>query len=169
MKKKVSRLLTAFLVTFCFILGFSQLGYASDFQTQAIPGNPVYPGTNIKMKAGDVLYSSKGLDTYLVGHVGIVDANGQVIHMMKNGGMKRESISAYSSNFKYTIYQAKVENNGYKAAQNATSLYNNYRSSASYTLTTTLTRPKDKQYCTKLVWQAYYYGSNINLGDNSFT
>ena len=90
MRKKVSRLLAAIFVAFCFSLGFSQLGYASDFQTQEIPGNPVYPGTNITIKAGDVLYSSKGKDTYLVGHVGIVDANGQVIHMM-TGGMKRES------------------------------------------------------------------------------
>lgn len=156
-------------VIFCSLL-LNGTASANEFSTEAVPidsGMPYYPGTNIVSRPGDVLYSSKGPDTYLVGHVGIVDNSGNVIHMIGNG-MKKYSMATYASNFNFSVYNPS-STVGYKAANYAQSLYSSYSSIATYTLATTLTGPKDKQYCTKLVWQAYYYRAGINLGGISLT
>ena len=72
----------------------------------AVPVELTYPGTSVQVKAGDVLVSSVGLDTKFVGHVGIVDDTGYVVHMVP-GGMRRQTIAQYSNSFRYKVYGAK--------------------------------------------------------------
>ncbi|MGN7309111.1 hypothetical protein ACTHQ2_24520, partial [Bacillus subtilis] len=59
---------------------------------------PTYPGTNIKMQVGDILYSSKSnKTTFFVGHVGIVGSDFKVYHVTpaKNGGAASD-ITSYA-------------------------------------------------------------------------
>jgi uncharacterized protein YycO len=135
-----------------------------------IPDTATYPGTQVQVKAGDVLYSRVGDETKFVGHVAIVDDTGYVIHMMKNGGMKRQTVSSYARSFTFDVYQARTVSVGYNASRQAKSIWNNYSTTATYTTGTPLHGYRTSQYCTKLVWQAYYYTTNkVNLGDLSFT
>ena len=134
----------------------------SNIDIQAIPVELTYPGTSIKVKAGDVLYSSKSLDTKIVGHIGIVDDTGYVVHMVP-GGMKRQNISQYSSSFNYRVFGAKSTTAGYNASRQAKYIWNNY-SNAKYNVATMLGGARTTQYCTKLVWQSYFYSPDrINL------
>lgn len=133
-----------------------------------------YPGTKVKAKPGDILYVPTYETQYFTGHVGVVDHTGYyVVHTpgKNKPGIERIFISQYLNKFdNVSVWQ--LNSNTYETSigRYAYDLWVNYRN-ASYTVFTTLTGPKDKQYCTKLVWQAYYYGSNkkINLGDFSLT
>lgn len=136
---------------------------------EAVPVTLTYPGTSVAVKAGDVLLSSAGFDTKLVGHVGIVDDTGYVVHMLPSG-MKRQNISQYTNTFSYKVYGAKSTTAGYNASRQAKYIWNTYSGSASYSINTALHGARTTQYCTKLVWQSYYYGvDRINLETQPLT
>lgn len=129
-----------------------------------------YPGTSKVAKAGDVLYTTKSSTRYFTGHVAIVDSSGEYVVHAKGSkyGLERERLSTFNTSYEFDVYRAKSSTAGYKAGVKALSIQKNY-SDADYTVWTTLSGPYAKQYCTKFVWQAYYNGANINLGDNSLT
>ena len=132
---------------------------------------PIYPGTSLQAKGGDVFYTTKSSTQYLTGHIAILDNHGYVIHARGVGyGIVRESIDNFLSRYsnEVSIYRAKNTTSGQQAAQKARELYNNYRD-ATYNVVTPLTEYFSTQYCTKVVWQSYYYGANINLDDLSLT
>ncbi len=161
------------MLSLIFFIGGSQVAFANEgvdeeIGVQAVPSGLKYPGTNVTVKAGDVLYSSKGKNTNLVGHIGIVDDNGSVVHMM-TGGMKRQSVANFAKEFTFSVYTPRSTTVGKDAGKQARTMYNNYVSSATYTLATGLHGARTKQYCTKTVWQAYYYGANRNLGGHPLT
>ncbi|WKL02421.1 hypothetical protein Q0F98_40755 [Paenibacillus amylolyticus] len=127
---------------------------------------PTYPGTNIKMQVGDILYSSKSNEsTYFVGHVGIVGSDYKIYHVTpaRNGGAASDMTSyvrLHKSGEKLSIYTPR-DGRGVKAAAWAKS---NYSRATKY-----LINPLDKlsvmtpNYCSKFLWQAFYYGENFDM------
>ena len=63
--------ITLLFVFAVIILGLSNSNQALKLEPLYI-SNPVYAGSSIEAYTGDVLYTSKGWSTGLVGHVGIV-------------------------------------------------------------------------------------------------
>lgn len=130
-----------------------------------------YPGTSITVKPGDVLYTSKKTTDYLTGHVAIVNDYNRVVHApgTANPGLESISINSFFSRFHtIDVWRARSSSKGQNAAQYSRTLFYRYGNS-DYTVFTPLAGNFYDQYCTKLVWQSYYYGASINLGDISLT
>jgi uncharacterized protein YycO len=135
-------------------------------------GSTYYPGSTIQPKPGDVLYTTKSTTQYFTGHVGIVSDRGTVVHTPgpDNPGIKEWTIGQFFNEYStIEVWSSKNSTKGNQAGSYARNTLLAYYSNAEYTISTSLTGPKDKQYCTKVVWQSYYYGASINLGDLSFT
>lgn len=126
---------------------------------------PTYPGTNIKMQAGDLLYSSKTLggSTEIVGHIGIVGSDFRIYHVTPgaNGGAA-DSVTTYMGRHnpgeKIAVYQKR--NGGGVAA--ATWAKNNYSRAKSYGISYGKLSIMTPNYCSKFIWQAFYYGSKFD-------
>lgn len=133
---------------------------------------PTYPGTNVPMRVGDVLYSTKTLggSTQIVGHVGIVNSNFQIVHVTpsEDGGVI-DSLSAYrgrhGSGETIRVYRPR-DGYGAGAARWAT---NNYSRVTDYFINpVALYGQISPNYCSKFIWQAFYYGEGRDLyNDNS--
>ncbi|WP_085505005.1 YiiX/YebB-like N1pC/P60 family cysteine hydrolase [Thalassobacillus devorans] len=126
--------------------------------------NPeTYPGTNVAILPGDLLFSPIGQsESKYVGHVGIVNHNREVIHSIPSGLMK-DTMHSYFHKFRsITIYSPKDPDVGRKAADYLENLYEKYPK-ANYRIRTPLGSTDHEQYCTKIVWQSYYYGAGVNL------
>lgn len=132
-----------------------------------IPDTNLYPGTTIPMMPGDVLYSKKTLggSTQIVGHVAIVGPDLKVYHSSPagDGSGKTDSISMYQGRHDHgeeiLVYRPKKG-----APQAATWARNNIGKVKEYYI-----NPLAKlstispNYCSKFVWQAFYFGSGIDL------
>ncbi|MFG6115896.1 YiiX/YebB-like N1pC/P60 family cysteine hydrolase [Halobacillus sp. MO56] len=123
----------------------------------------MYPGTNLTISPGDLLFSPIGQsESKYVGHVGIVNLHKEVIHSIPSGLMK-DSISRYFQKFRsISIYTPNEPEVGVKAADYLEELYRKYPTAA-YRIMTPLGSKDHEQYCSKIVWQAYYYGAGVNL------
>lgn len=142
----------------------------SDFGLNAIDG-PKYPGTNTPMRAGDVLYSSKtlGSSSQIVGHVGIVGSDYRVYHVTPaktvNGGVA-DGVYKYMDRHgpaeTITIYRHRL---GYGVAAAAWA-ENNYSRVTDYFINPfSLLSTISPNYCSKFLWQAFYYGDGIDIMD----
>lgn len=130
-----------------------------------------YPGTSITVQPGDVLYTAKDTTDYLTGHVAIVNDYNRVVHAPGTGnpGLESTSVSTFFRDFHtIDVWRARSSSRGEDAAQHSRTLFYNYGNS-DYTVFTPLAGNFYDQYCTKVVWQAYYYGASVNLGDISLT
>lgn len=126
-----------------------------------------YPGSNVIMRAGDIVYSSKsfGSSTAIVGHVGIVGSDLNVYHVNPAAGNagKSDGIYAYSSRHgKGETIKVYRSAHGVKAAEWAK---NNYASISTYYIPWASwdnfkLGSLDPNYCSKFIWQAFYYGNN---------
>lgn len=121
-----------------------------------------YPGTDIQMRPGDVLYSHKyAFSSFLVGHTGIVGTNYRIYHVnrWKKFG-HADSMPLYLSRHKkgerITILRHSNEAEAKHAAQWA---MENYDRVQRYTYIRDLGEMKDN-YCSKFTWQAFYFGTN---------
>ncbi|MCP3025944.1 hypothetical protein [Halobacillus sp. A5] len=125
---------------------------------------PFYPGTNIPIGPGDLLFSPIGKsESKYVGHVGIVDCNHQVVHSIP-AGLVKDSVPAYHNKFRFITVYAPIElQHGENAAAHLNTIYER-DSKASYKISTALGSKDNEQYCTKIVWQCYKFGAGINLG-----
>lgn len=130
---------------------------------------PTYPGTNIPMRAGDVLYSSKtlGSSSQIVGHVGIVGSDYRVYHVTPaknvNGGVadgvytymnrhgSAETITIYRHRLAYGVAAAAWAENNYSRVTNYFINPFSFLSTIS------------PNYCSKFLWQAFYYGDGIDI------
>ncbi|WP_082234074.1 YiiX/YebB-like N1pC/P60 family cysteine hydrolase [Halobacillus massiliensis] len=123
-----------------------------------------YPNSNISITPGDLLFSPIGKsESKYVGHVGIVTEKNEVIHSVPSGIIK-DCIEKYFQKFRrVSIYSSKDPSHGVKAARYADSYWTKQYKSP-YRVFTPLHSLSVEQYCSKLVWQAYFYGAGINLG-----
>ncbi|WP_145950341.1 hypothetical protein [Paenibacillus sp. Y412MC10] len=149
--------LLAFLV---FLLSFPVSTYAATY----------YPGTSIAVSAGDVIYSPIGWETRFVGHTAIVGDDLRVYHSTPataTGGAS-DTFSGYLSRFSsgYTFKVLRYSNGTGPFTQPVDAgrwAKNNYSRITKYNLTGFKMSDVANNYCSKFVWQAYYYGANTNL------
>ncbi|WP_431799229.1 hypothetical protein [Halobacillus andaensis] len=124
----------------------------------------LYPGTEIEIEAGDLLFSPIGKsESKYVGHVGILDTNHKVTHSVPSG-LIQDSVENYCKKFRsITIYAPRRAEHGLKAASYLKNLNNKFPK-ADYKVFSSLAYSEGKQYCTKIVWLSYKKGAGINLG-----
>ncbi len=127
----------------------------------------IYPGTNLESKPGDLLFTPIGKsESKFVGHVGIVNFNKEVVHSIPNG-LVTDSLKEYFQKFRLiSVYSPINEKIGEDAAHYLEALVEKHPT-AQYRIFTPLGAAAHEQYCTKIVWQSYYYGAGINLGEFS--
>lgn len=136
----------------------------------ALDPDSTYPGTNIRVRVGDVLYSSKALggSTKIVGHVGIMGPDYRIYHVNpvtdKNQGEggKRDTIYNYQRRHdpgeSIAVYRATHGRNAaYWAQDNYSSVTNYYIPWASWD--NFQLKTINPNYCSKFIWQAFYYGN----------
>lgn len=124
----------------------------------------IYPGTDLQAKPGDLLFTPIGKsESKFVGHVGIVNHKYEVVHSVPSG-LIADSLNEYFHKFRYiSVYSPIDPLSGVDAAHYVEALVDKHPS-AQYRIFTSLGESHHEQYCTKIVWQAYYYGAGINLG-----
>lgn len=123
----------------------------------------LYPYSNVKMHPGDILYSTIGRSTYYVGHTVIVGSN----YLIK------ESIPGKPSGHSLTVEQfwnrhrtgdritlLRSKTGAEEAALWAT---NNIHLIQDYHVMHTNINTIAKNYCSKWIVQAYYFGANVKL------
>jgi len=157
-----------------FIAGVQEVAAKDDNKTlvqESIDGMPVYPGTETVSSPGDVLYTDKTTTDYYTGHIAVVTNDGYVVHAPGKGspGLERMTVNDFINTYEdVQVWTPDNSTDGQSAGEKANNLFNNY-SGADYTVWTTLTGDYMNQYCTKVVWQSYYYGADVNLGSLSLT
>lgn len=113
------------------------------------------------LKAGDIIVTNGTVSSGIVGHAGIAVSSTNILHIA--GPSKTPDITTISGwNNEYTqngdwtkIYRHQNSSIATQAAQWANRTYRN--SNAKYKITNDLTTTHET-YCSKIVWQAYYYG-----------
>lgn len=126
---------------------------------------PYYPGTKIVMIPGDVLYSHKtAISSLVVGHSGIVGEDFRIYHVNRWGRFGHaDKMSVYLSRHKpgekLTILRYEFAEDASKAARWAKQ---HIQDVEKYAYTRDLTDYR-KNYCSKFVWQAFYFGSKVDL------
>src|SRR5699024_4358468 len=124
-----------------------------------------YKNIIVEMLQGDILYSTLGPSTYYVGHAVIIDSDYLV----------KESIPGKPSGHTMTIEQMwgrhhkgdrisllRAASGADAAAKWATE---NLRYVKDYWILDINIQNLEKNYCSKLILQAYYYGANVKLTD----
>ncbi|MDQ0170444.1 hypothetical protein [Paenibacillus tundrae] len=123
---------------------------------------PTYPGTSIKVQAGDIIHSPKSVSTFFVGHIGIVGTDLNVYHVHPYGPGRIQGLFSYINNFdpgdKFTVLR--VRNGNPVAAANWAK--NNIGKVQSYSFNPVPSNIT-ASYCSKFVWQAYFYGAGKEL------
>ncbi|MEK4077923.1 hypothetical protein MHI01_29255 [Paenibacillus sp. FSL M7-0656] len=131
----------------------------------AIP-DEYYPGTSTPIRVGDVLVTNSTSSKGLTGHAGIVtDLGGSVVSI---GGydlpLEKISISTWKSRNKNTkIMRYTNSSVASKAGAWAASYYTNYKSVVKYGLINTIGSYEKETYCSKIAWDAYYFGGGVSI------
>lgn len=164
----MKKILTSLFSFFIFSIIFS--GILTPVQAEGIEetdplsiGNPLYPNSTLEMQPGDVLYTSKGWSTGLVGHVAIVGTDFKLKEVLTGKPAGRSTTlnafwARHSKGNKISIYRP--SKGATSAAKWATK---NISSATSYNLVSHNINTISKNYCSKFVAQAFYHGSNISL------
>ncbi|WP_322906793.1 hypothetical protein [Paenibacillus campi] len=125
-----------------------------------------YPGTSVAIRAGDVLVSNNTSSNGLTGHAGIV-VNDQGSVATINGYNKfltLEGITTWKSkNTNTKVMRYSNSGAATQAGNWAKSYINNYKSQVTYGLINTIGVYEKETYCSKIVWDAYYFGANISI------
>lgn len=116
-------------------------------------------GYGFSLRPGDLMYSGKNKHTWGVGHVAIVGTDGLVRHVIPYG-KQTNTIDTYFRNFvRVSVYRHRDEQLAYEAAEMSALLYEEIES---YSLHPSLRNIK-KNYCTKYIWQSFYYSRGKDL------
>lgn len=127
-----------------------------------------YGVTKMRTQPGDVLYSSVSRDTAFVGHIGIIGDDGFVYHVLRGNQATRTSLPRYMKRFsKQNLYILRPHSNkiAKQAGQAAMTIHPEIES---YTFNKTLANVKEN-YCSKFIWQAFYYGAGIDVLGRNYT
>ncbi|WP_186575960.1 hypothetical protein [Aquibacillus kalidii] len=116
--------------------------------------NIYFPNTTIMLKPGDVLYSSKGWSTFLVGHVGMVGPDLRIYHSHPRGAFA-DSIAGYLSRHKFggKMVVFRPKKGAVEAAEWVSKQIINVRK---YVFHPNLDNI-DFNYCSKFIWQAFWF------------
>ena len=115
--------------------------------------------TSYSMEAGDVFITSSTVSSGFLGHAGISISSSSILHIAGPGEhpdtlSKNEWLNKYNKGWS-KVYRHSDSTIAEDAAQWAEDTYKD--SDAEYVITMDL-ESTDETYCSKLVWQAYYYG-----------
>lgn len=116
---------------------------------------------SFNLRNGDILITDGTSSAGFTGHAGIVVSNNRVLHIAGPGFSPTvDSISewhaSYTNKGSYTaVYRPNLVADGMYASGWADNTYRN--SNASYSFSAILSSTS-ATYCSKIVWQAYYYG-----------
>lgn len=107
--RKILLLISALFVFFIVFSGLSNSVQAAEHETQNVEneieseqekekeplsvGNPLYPNSTLEMYPGDVLYTSKGWSTGLVGHTVIIGTDFKVKEVLTGTPAGRSTIT----------------------------------------------------------------------------
>ncbi|MBH0333661.1 hypothetical protein ABH14_28690 [Brevibacillus brevis] len=161
--RKSSSILLLFIMIFTLCTSVS---FAAEVKPLADDPGVYYPDTHTKAKPGDMLVSNATSSKGLTGHAAIVTDNLTVVHI-GGVGQHPEEISLskffkrYDNSVKVIRYTSSRD--AKKAGEWARTYAEEY-SDADYDLAVKLSG-FTRTYCSKLVWQAYYYGADVNLGN----
>ena len=127
----------------------------------------LYPGTNLRMFPGDILYSHKyAFSSFLVGHTAIVGENFRIYHVNRWQPFGHaDSMPIYLSRHKKREKLTVLRHDNEKEARNAARwAMDNYDWVKRYVYYRDL-RDIENNYCSKFVWQAFYFGNDekVNL------
>ncbi|WP_100487068.1 hypothetical protein [Sporolactobacillus pectinivorans] len=131
-----------------------------------IPGSrqAYYPRTNIPCKPGDILITNQTSSSGLTGHSAIVlDIQGDVAEIKGLGYHPQfTSQSDFWSTNKYKVMVKRYPNatDRQNAANWATNWVNNHPSEKYKIYSIWITNPSYGTYCSKIVWDAFYFGNN---------
>lgn len=125
------------------------------------------------MMSGDVFITNGTSSAGFLGHAGIAISTSQILHIAgPNTSPTRISLSSWHSQYtnkasdSWTkVYRHSSTTTAAKAGSWANTTYG-VDSEASYVINFDLTST-DKTYCSKIVWQAYYYGPTTAVATGS--
>jgi|SRR5690625_1739432 len=122
-----------------------------------------YPDSNVDMLPGDILYSSIGRSTYYVGHTVIVGTDytmKEALPGKPSGHMltAEQFWNRHHQGDRITLLRSKTGAN--EAAKWATE---NLHLVKDYTILNHDIESIEKNYCSKWIVQAYYYGAKVKL------
>ncbi|OZU89491.1 hypothetical protein CIL03_07215 [Virgibacillus indicus] len=124
-----------------------------------------YPYTQVLMKPGDIIYSHKiALSSFMVGHTGIVGENYRIYHVNRWGKKGHSDsmpmyLSRHQKGERLTILRNENEEAARKAALWAKQ---NIEKVKKYTFTRDLA-DFELNYCSKYIWQAYYFANEDKI------
>ncbi|MFD1851228.1 hypothetical protein [Oceanobacillus bengalensis] len=125
----------------------------------------LYPNTSIQIVPGDLLYSHKvAYSSFLVGHEAIIGMNYRIYHVNRWGNIGHsDSMPIYLSRHKplekLTILRFPDADKAKNAAKWAMLHIDRVEK---YTFDRDLDSIENN-YCSKYIWQAYYFGNNQNF------
>ncbi|WP_456364230.1 hypothetical protein [Priestia aryabhattai] len=169
--KHLSKTIIAFVTLLTILIGFSGPQKTEAAYTYGPPSYSSY-------EEGDVLITSSSVAGGLTGHAGIVakgpDGVLYAIHTPGYGkGIEKISLANWWVRYPKTeLHRYKNESVAKKAGQRAFKTYLSSKNTIAYDIAkdAALDRKNTKVlYCSKFVWQNYYYGANVNLGYNPNT
>ena len=116
-------------------------------------GRFYYPGVQKRMEVGDILYSSKGLSTFMTGHLGIVGPDYRIYHSHPRGGFA-DWLPGYISrhHFGNELTVLRPEQ-GAKAAEWAAA----HIKEVKHYIFTPFLKDLRWNYCSKYIWQAFWH------------
>lgn len=126
-----------------------------------------YPGTNIEMLPGDLIYAPKSPSTKIVGHVAIVGTDYKIYHSYPNAnGYRIDTPMDYFNLFsKGEILRVKSGNAG-SAARKAQEIITQIKK---YDIQIDKLGIIPDNYCSKFVWQAYWFGTGNDIVSMNYT
>ncbi|MFI8716184.1 YiiX/YebB-like N1pC/P60 family cysteine hydrolase [Brevibacillus brevis] len=161
--RKSSSILLLFIMIFTLC---TSVGFAAEVKPLEDDPGVYYPGTHTKAKPGDMLVSNTTSSKGLTGHAAIVTDNLSVVHIGGYGENPEEiSLSKFFKRYNNSVKVIRYTSSrdAKKAGEWARTYAAEY-SDAKYDLAVKL-RGFTHTYCSKIVWQAYYYGADVNLGN----
>ena len=127
-------------------------------------GAAYYPGSSVTVRPGDIMVSNSTSSSGFTGHAGIVvDYSGSVVSIAGYGSYPAKySLSTWFSRYpNEKVVRLSDASPGQAAATWASNYVVNY-SHVPYGISD-LALPYKTTYCSKLVWNAYYFGANYTL------
>lgn len=123
------------------------------------------PDEGFELRKGDVLVTNGTSSSGITGHAGIAISANMILHIAGPGRYPTViNLKGWFQKYhnQYDDYTSVYRHNDYEIASQACDwAYNTYvNSQANYKFNLDL-NSTDVTYCSKLVWQAYYFGPNI--------
>lgn len=132
-------------------------------------GDPTYPGSGLYVRAGDILVTNNTILNGFTGHAAIVIGESHVAEIRGYGHVleKNTILKFFERNMEpgkgIKVIRYNDATKASQAAQWASRYVDNYSSTVTYELRSDLYNYTSQTYCSKLVWNAFYYGANVEL------